>query len=839
MTLPEDLRPARATRVRRRMTALLMGATLIAGGGAVALAAPAAAADCSTVPWMDTSKTADERAQALLAASSQHQKYRWLVEQPANSPTQTTWTGGVVYPVQVECTPVVIYANGAEGVHNRAGTTAWPAPIAMAATWNLELGEEKGASHGRETFDNRNAVVLGPGIASHRNPLNGRNPEYFGEDPLLAGLSAAVNVKGLEEGNPDKPVIANLKHYVANEQEFDKELSTSNIDERTFRQVYDLPYEIAVKESDPNSVMCSYNQVNGAYACENPILTTSLRDEMGFTGYVMSDFGAVHSTAASLNAGMDQELNRPVYFTPALLDAALAAGEITQARIDEAAFRVVRAYIDGGLFDHPIPAVRVPVTSTPAHKALALELAEQSIVLLKNDDVLPLAAEPLKVAVIGQTASLTATGGVSARQGCSQFLPFGSAGTVLNCTAMTAPLTAITEKVTAAGGEVLYNNGADPVAAAAVAAQADVAIVFGYTKMGEDNDLPSYRLSVNGDALITSVAAAAEKTVVVLNTGSGVEMPWLGDVDAVFNAWYSGENGGVALANLLWGDANPSGKLPVTFPKTLADSPIGASAERFPGIFADGSTTRPAGSEEIRQINYSEGLENGYKWYDEHGIDPQFEFGFGLSYTSFEYSGLEVEHSDDAESGEVHSTVSFTVKNTGAVAGSEIPQVYLTLPEAADESGKRLVGFDRVDLAAGESTRVEIVVDSTASNQPFSIWDVDADEWVVLDGEYGFDIGASSRDLRLSEDVVVDRVAPEIASITLDRSQKVVVEATDELSGVALIEYSTQKNKQDASAWAEYTGPLQVDAKSTVSFRVTDVSGNVSEIVEVNRKDLR
>ncbi|WP_228479430.1 beta-glucosidase [Microbacterium atlanticum] len=839
MTLSEDIRPAHAPRARRRMTALLLGATLIASGGVVALGAPAVAADCATVPWMDTSKTADQRAEALLAASSQHQKYRWLVEQPANSPTQTTWSGGVVYPAQVECTPTVIYANGAEGVHNRAGTTAWPAPIGMAATWNLELGEAKGAAHGRETFDNRSAVVLGPGIASHRNPLNGRNPEYFGEDPLLSGLSAAVNVKGLEEGNPDKPVIANLKHYVANEQEFDKELSTSNIDERTFRQVYDLPYEIAVKESDPNSVMCSYNQINGIYACENPVLTTSLRDEMGFTGYTMSDFGAVHSTAASLMAGMDQELNRPVYFTPALLDAALAAGEITQARIDEAAFRVVRAYIDGGLFDHPIPAVRVPDTSTPAHKALALELAEQSIVLLKNDDVLPLAAEPLKVAVIGQTASLTPTGGVTARQGCSQFLPFGSAGTVLNCTAMTAPLTAITEKVTAAGGEVLYNNGADPVAAAAVAAEADVAIVFGYTKMGEDNDMPNYRLSVNGDALITSVAAAAEKTVVVLNTGSGVEMPWLGDVDAVFNAWYSGEKGGVALANLLWGDANPSGKLPVTFPKSIAESPVGGSPERFPGIFADGSITRPAGSEEIRQINYTEGLENGYKWYDENGVDPQFEFGFGLSYTSFEYSGLEIEHSDDPVTGEVHSTVSFTVKNTGAVAGSEIPQVYLSLPAAAEEPGKRLVGFDRVDLAAGESTRVEVEVDSTASNQPFSIWDVEADKWTVLDGEYEFSVGASSRDLRLSEDVLVDRIAPEIVSITLDRSQKVVVEATDELSGVALIEYSTQKNKQEASPWTEYTAPLQVDAKSTVSFRVTDASGNVTEAVEVNRKDLR
>jgi beta-glucosidase len=404
---------------------------------------------------------------------------------------------------------------------------------------------------------------------------------------------------------------------------------------------------------------------------------------------------------------------------------------------------------------------------------------------------------------------------------------------------MVAPLTAITEKVTAVGGEVLYNNGADPAAAAAVAAQADVAIVFGYTKMGEDNDLPNYHLSINGDALITAVAAAADETVVVLNTGSGVEMPWLADVDAVFNAWYSGEKGAVALANLLWGDANPSGKLPISIPKTLTDSPTGASAERAPGIFADGSTTRPAGSDEIRQINYTERLQTGYKWYDAQGIDPQFEFGFGLSYTTFEYTDLLVEHSDDSVTGDVRSTVSFTVKNTGQFAGAEIPQVYLTLPSVADEPGKRLVGFDRVELAAGESTRVEIVVDSTASNQPFSIWDVDSDEWVVLDGQYSYSIGASSRDLRLTQDVVVDRVAPTISSITVDRTQKLVVVPADELSGVAKVEYSTQKNKQDASAWTLYTGPLQIDAKSTVTFRVTDNAGNVSEVTEVNRADIR
>ena len=372
--------------VRRRLVALLTGAVILSGGLIAGTVLPAAAAeDCATVPWMDTTKSSEARASALLDASTQHQKYRWLVEQPANSPQQTTWSGGVTYPVQVPCTPTVIYANGPDGVYAKAGTTAWPGPIAVASTWNLELGEQKAAAHGSESFDSRSAVVLGPGIASGRTPLSGRGSEYFGEDALLSGLMAAANVKGLEQGNPDKPVVANLKHYVANEQETDREESSSNIDERTFRQVYDLPYEIAVKESDPGSVMCSYNQINGVYACENPVLTTSLDQQMGFDGYVMSDFGSVHSTAASLDAGLDQELNRPVFYTPALLDAALAAGEITQEQIDQAAFDVVHTYIEKGLFDHPVPATAIPNVSTAEHKALARDIAEQSTVLLKND----------------------------------------------------------------------------------------------------------------------------------------------------------------------------------------------------------------------------------------------------------------------------------------------------------------------------------------------------------------------------------------------------------------------------------------------------------------------
>lgn len=749
MTSTEHPSDVSAPRSRRRLTALLVGAALIATGGTVAIATPAAAVDCSTVPWMDSSKSADDRAHALLAASSQHQKYRWLVEQPANSPTQTTWTGGVVYPVQVDCTPTVIYSNGAEGDHGKAGTTAWPGPIAIAASWNLALNEQKGAIHADEAFDNRSNVILGPGVASGRTPLSGRNAEYFGEDPLLSGLMGAANVRGIEDGgSADKPVIANLKHYVANEQELDRNNSSSNMDERTFRQVYDLPYEIAIKESDPDSLMCSYNQINGIWSCENDTLTTSLRDKMGFDGYVMSDFGSVHSTGPSLMAGLDQELNRPIWFTPVRLDAALAAGEITQARIDQAAFRVVRSYIKAGLFDHPLPAVSNPAAATDESRALARELAEESAVLLKNDDgLLPLAEEPLTVAVVGPTASKTPTNGISTVQACSAG-GFGGRG-VLNCDNVVDPLTAITARVEAAGGTVVYNNGSDLASVSATAAQADVAIVFGYIRTGEFADTPDLRLDSNGDALVEAVAAANDDTVVVLNSGTAVEMPWLDDVDAVFSNWFAGEQMGPALTALLWGDVNPSGKLPMTFPKSVSDTPTGSDPARYPGIFSNGSTTRPAGSTEARQVSYSEGLQVGYKWYDAQGIEPLFEFGHGLSYTEFEYSKLKVK--TKAKNGAAVSTVTFTVENTGDRAGTEIPQVYLTLPDAAKEPGKRLVGFDRIELAPGEKKTVEVVIDSGASNQPYSIWDVNKDAWKIVDGNYTVSVGSSSRDLPLED----------------------------------------------------------------------------------------
>lgn len=760
-------RPARAR--RRRLVAIAAGALIAAGGAVATTAAPATAEDCSAYPWMDTSKSADERANALLDASTQHQKYRWLVEQPANDPTRTSWPAGftgegpVVYPTQVPCTPVVIYTDGADGVRRTAGTTAFPAPIAMAATFNPDLVTDKSAAQAVESFENRKNVILGPGIASGRTPLSGRNSEYFGEDALLSGAMGAAAVRGIEDNDEDIAVLSDLKHYVANEQELDRQTSSSNIDERTFQQVYALPYEIAQREGQAESVMCSFNQVNGVYACENPyVLNETLKDRIGFDGYVMSDFGSVHSTAASLTGGLDQELNRPRWFTPVRLDAALTAGEITQADIDEAAFRVVRSYIRGGLFDHPLPATVNPNSSTPEHKAIARQLAEEGTVLLKNDGALPLAAgDGHEIGLFGPTASATPTNGISATSVCSMFNRNSNTSI---CEALVSPEAAITDRAAQDGATVTFDAGTDVAAAAAAAAEADVAVVFGYKRMGEFSDPANLALDGNGDVLIEAVAAANPNTVVVIQAGSAVEMPWIDDVKAVFHTWYPGEQMGPALASLLWGDVNPSGKLPMTLPASLADTPTGSDPARYPGIFSDGSTTRPAGSNEIRQVEYSEGLQVGYKWYDEQGIDPLFEFGHGLSYTSFEYSDLKVKVDRERKNERAVATVTFTVTNKGDRDGAEIPQVYLTLPDVADEPGKRLVAFDRVELAAGESARVELVVDSAASNHPFSIWDVDADGWVAPKGRYEISVGSSSRDLHLTDQVQLNIMMPDAAA---------------------------------------------------------------------------
>ncbi|MFI0350185.1 glycoside hydrolase family 3 C-terminal domain-containing protein [Actinomadura sp. 9N407] len=707
---------------------------------AAAQARPAFPVQC---PWMDTTKTAGQRARLLLDASSPGQKIRWLDEHSATRPAETTFEG-VGYPAQLPCTPTITYTDGPDGVRGSTGVTAFPAPISMASTWSDQLSRTKGKAQAEEAFDKGKAVVLAPGIASGRTPLSGRNSEYFGEDALLSGRLAGATIRGLQKGNPGKPTLAVLKHYVANEQELDRTLSSSNIDERTLRQVYDLPFEIAISDGRPEGVMCSYNQINGVYACENPLLRKVLKGTLGFDGFVVSDFWAVHSTAPSLTAGLDQELNKPVHFTPDKLTAALDAGRITRTQIDQAAFRVVRSYIRAGLFDRPVPTAPADDVSTPANKAVSLDVATRGSVLLRNrSGILPLKPSRRKIAVIGPTASNTPTDGISAASVCASLF-FGQPS--VSCPNPVAAVDAITRRAARDGGTVTFDNGKDIAAAAAAAKGADVAVVFGHYTEGEFADRPDLNLDGNGDALISAaVAAANPDTVVVLQTGSAALMPWHDEVKAVLQTWYAGDQQGTAVARLLWGDANPSGKLPMTFPKSEADLPT-RTARQYPGVFPDGSTTRPPGDETtIRQVDYSEGLKVGYKWYDQQGIEPLYAFGHGLSYTRFGYENLRV---TPKSSGDVE--VSFLISNIGARPGTETGQVYLTLPGSAGEPGKRLVAYTNATLKPGGTRVVKLTIKAGGPDHPLSYWNPTTDRWTTPHGTYTVRVGSSSRDLPLT-----------------------------------------------------------------------------------------
>ncbi|MGC5170666.1 glycoside hydrolase family 3 C-terminal domain-containing protein [Microbacterium sp. DT81.1] len=769
----------------RGAVAASLTALLILSGGAF-LAQPAAAAPTDPAcPWTDPTKTPEERANLLLDASSVQQQMRWLNEAAANNIDDTVipTAGGlghppgppVTYPEHPECILFNADTDGPFGISYVLGSTAFPSPVSQASSWDTELIRERGDAMAEEAWDKQYNQIFAPGVDLVRHPWGGRGAEYLGEDPLLAGVLAGEWIESMRESNPGQPVASVLKHFVGNQQELDRAASSSNIDERTLHQLYTLPYEIAF-EAEPAGVMCGFNQLNGIFACENPeLLTTILRDQLQFEGFAVSDNGSQQSTAASLDAGLDQELSLPLYYTPPALEAALASGEITEEQIRLAAFRVLRAKFAAGIQDYELPPTgRDEDVRTPEHHATAMEIAEKGSVLLKNEDqTLPIQAEGQTIAVIGPTASDVPTAeGVSARTSCSAPL-YGVPGappSIYECEG-TSPLDAITARAAEDGNTVVFDNGSDLTAAAATAAAADVVVVFGYNTAGEFFDLPDLNLFSGGDALIEAVSAANENTVVVLETHGAVLLPWVESVPAVLQAWWPGQGGGDAIASLLFGDVNPSGKLPVTFPKTVDDLPTAGSDAQYPGVFADGSTVRAEGSTEIRQVNYTEGLQVGYKWYDEQGIEPLFEFGHGLSYTEFEYSKLKVKATADKATASGTATVSFAVKNTGDVAGAEIPQVYLTFPEAAGEPGKRLIGFDRIELAAGEERTVEVVVDSEARNHPLSIWDVDADAWRIVDGDYTVSVGSSSRDLPLQATMNLDAngpVATTLPSITGD-----------------------------------------------------------------------
>jgi beta-glucosidase len=705
-------------------------------------------------PWMNTSLSPDERAALVVKAMTLDEKVSLLHGTGMSglgpvSPLAVHSNGGAGYVVGVARLgiPAIQMSDAAYGVRmsgeNGRYSTALPACVAGAASWDLEAAHEYGALIGRELRAQGYNMSLGGGVNITREPRNGRNFEYMGEDPILAGKMVAQVIKGTQ----DQHVIGDIKHYALNDQESGRNAVNVNIDKRSMRESDLLAFEIGVRESDVAAVMCSYNRVNGDYACENKyLLTDVLKKDWMFKGFVLSDWGGTHSTAKASAAGLDHEEPAEIFYGADFKNA-VEAGKIPKAELDDHVQRILRSMFATGVIDDPPEKSVVDVVGG---FEVAQKLAEQSIVLLKNEqNQLPLDASKLhSIAVIGAHSDVgMISGGGSAQvdpPGGNAIMPPGQGRTHWqdHIWFPTSPLRAI--KAKAPGVKVQYDSGDDPSKAADLAKSADVAIVFAAQWESEGMDLETLSLPDNQDLLIAQVAAANPHTIVVIESGGPVTMPWAGQVSGVVEAWFAGSRGAEAVANLLFGDVNPSGKLPVTFPRSEADLP-------HPTIVKPPahSTTKDGDQEAWKriaaglpafQVTYDEGVKVGYKWYDAENKPVLFPFGYGLSYTTYEYSRFKVTPGEKVR-------VTFTVKNVGNRAGAEVAQVYATLPASAGEPPKRLVGWSKVQLNAGESKDVTVDVDRLY----LSIFNVDKNSWELVPGVYGFMAGGSSQSLPLKE----------------------------------------------------------------------------------------
>jgi beta-glucosidase len=571
-----------------------------------------------------------------------------------------------------------------------------------------------------------------------REPRNGRNFEYAGEDPLLAGVMTGAEMRGIQSNH----VISTVKHFALNAQETGRMVANAKIADGAIRTSDLLAFEIAIEQGRPGSVMCSYNRLNEVYACENPELLDVLKTDWKYPGFVMSDWGAVHGVANDANAGLDQEsgytLDDKPYFG-ATLAQALDAGEVSPARLDDMVVRIVRAMAANGLIDHPTrPGGQIDMA---ADAKVSQTDAESGLVLLKNTaGLLPLAGGAAKIVVIGGHADK----GVIAGGGSSTVFPEGVTavpdleprkwpGPVVFDPS--PPLAAILAR---AGAEhVSWVDGADVAAAVQAAKTADLVIVFGTQWTAESQDA-ALSLDDGQDALIDAVTAANPKSVVVLETGGPVRMPWLEKAGAVLEAWYPGSNGGEAIARVMFGEVDASGRLPVTFPRDESQLPR-------PHLDGQGGHNGNNADGAPFTIDYDiEGAAVGYKWFDRQGLEPLFPFGYGLSYTRFEYSGLRVQ----ATGGRLD--VSFRIRNVGDRPGDAAPQIYVSRPSGGWEAPKRLAGWSKQGLRPGESRRVYLTVDPRL----LATWDEAGHDWKIASGRLDVLLGASSRDIVARASVV-------------------------------------------------------------------------------------
>jgi beta-glucosidase len=737
----------------RKSVALIASAAFVSclSTAAAAQPKPDTAASEDPKPWLDPSLPAEARARAAVAAMTLDEKLRLIfgysdqaVTDVAKVPDDIVsaelksyvrtravkGSAGFVPGVPRLGIPDQTQTDASMGVRNsQIPSTALPSSLATAASFDPEVVRAGGVMIGSETRATGHNTMLSGGINLAREPRNGRNFEYVGEDPLLAGTMVGALIDGIQSNN----IVSTIKHYAVNDAETQRTTLDVTISAEAMRQSDLLAFELAMERGNPGSVMCSYNLINGRWGCENDyLLNTVLKHDWGFKGFVMSDWGAVHSTVPAANNGLDQftgfccVTDKP-WFAPPAMKAALRSGEISQRRLDDMVERVLWALIDKGAVDNPVKATPIDYA---AHALVSQRAAEESLVLLKNEGgLLPLRGVK-SIAVIGGNADK----GVMAGGGSSDVTPVGGAVMIDNHTFLPSPpLAELRRELPKA--KISFDPGTDPAAAAAAAAAADVAIVFVTQHNSEGYD-GTLELQSNQDALVAAVAKANPKTIVVVESGGAVYMPWAAGVPAILEAFYPGIRGGTAIARILTGKVNPSGHLPISFP---------ASADQLahpvlPGLGLPGETPS--------HITYDEGAAIGYKWHDAKGLRPLWAFGHGLSYTSFALSDISAQPEGKS------IRVSFSIRNTGRRAGKGVAQVYVAPADwktAGWEAPKRLGSFAKTDLRPGKSRRIDLTIDPRL----LATYEAANNNWRIKQGTYRVLFGQSSDDQMQGVDVIL------------------------------------------------------------------------------------
>jgi len=674
-----------------------------------------AAAGGPCAPWMNAQDQPDARARALVAAMTLEQK----IDQTHGHASDEDFR--VVRGIEALCVPDLTVTNGPAGVGpgpkplNNVPATALPSPLLLASTWDPALAGKFGDVQGAEMRAIGRNLLEAPDVDLARIPINGRTFEAYGEDPWLVSRIGVANIRAIQSHD----IIAMVKHFTVNNQEKFRNKIDVRVSERALRELYLPPFEAAVREAEVASVMCSYNSVNGAFSCENEeLLTAILKQEWGFQGFVQSDFGAVRSTVATANAGMDLEMPLADFFGEPLLTA-VTGGSVSESRLDDMLVRRYTQMFRFGLFDRAPSLSPIPVED---HARIAREIGAAGSVLLRNEDsVLPLeASRSVSIALLGPWATRAATG--------------GGGSSMVNPIRAVTPAEGIARRLQGTDVRLTVDAEADPAKAAQLAGEADYAVVVVGSFETEALDRQDMSLPDEQDALIAAIAAANPRTIVFVHAGSPILMPWVDDVAAIVEGWYPGGEDGEVTAAILFGDSYPSGKLPITFPVLETDG-LANSPERYPGV--DG------------RVYYDEGLMVGYRWFQSQGIEPLFPFGFGLSYTSFAIDDLVLANNTVTSGEPVELQVRVT--NTGDREGAEVVQAYVAYPTGLGEPPRQLRAFQKVHLQPGESQVVDLALDARA----FAIWDEVAGAWVVNPGTYKILVGDSSDNIAVETTVTV------------------------------------------------------------------------------------